>query len=283
MKLGRKLETVLCGAVLVGALSLPVRADVKYTTEMLMGGGGAQTPKMSMTTSVKGKRERVDLDMAMGPMQMHRTTITMCDKRQIVDIDEGAKVYKVSPITPMSRMMPMGRPSNTHHEHKTGTGQIVTTVTVRDAGAEKIGQFDTRHYIVDMQVQSSGCAGNDTSTFSSEMWVAPGRMAFNCGEVSKPQETVDDNGCKITYVMKGDMKKFADIQNGLVVQRTFKSPHGGPTMTQRVSSYSEAALPDSEFNVPSDCRQVSDEEFEQAVMRAMMQKMQGQPQPGGDQ
>lgn len=278
----RSLGSALCAAALLASMAASAFGDVKYTMTTTMDVGGGQAPSMTMTTSVKGRAERVDMAMSMGPMKMQMTTLTLCDKHQVVDISPGAKAYRVQPITPMSRIMPSAGVGMSKKQHQTGTGQIVSTVNVKDLGSEKIGEFNTHHYAIDMQMQLSGCAGNSTEKFTSEIWVAPGKSPFNCPEATGINQEVNDNGCKITYVWKGDVKLFNEIQNGLTVQRKFTQPNGGPAMMQKITSYSEATLSDSDFQVPSGFQQLSGDAYDQAVQKAMMEQMKQQmQQPGG--
>ena len=275
------LRTLVCGTALLVALTTPSWADIRYTTEMIMEMNGQSQPTMTMTTQVKGKRERVDLKMEMGPMKMQRTTLTLCDTRQRMEVSDAAKVFTVGPLNPVSQTAVGARPPKQDAPKQTGTGQMITTVAVKDLGPEKIGQFNTEHYIINMTIETSGCAGNDKNTFESEVWVAAAVPVFSCPDIWQPSYATETDGCKISYVMKGDVKQFTSIHGGLVVQRKFKQPGGG-AMVQRVSSYEgNVTLNDADFQAPSGYAKVSQGEFEQAVMKAMMQQM--QPPSGGGQ
>lgn len=265
-------RSALCAGALLFLLAGAAAADVRYTTQMLMDMGGQEQPMMTMTTQIKGQRERVDMQMSMGPMQMQRTQLTMCDQHLKADINATARIFTLSPIEPLANMMsPMQAMKRPPKEHASGTGTVTTTITVEDKGTEQVGQFNAHHYIVNMQMQTTGCAGNDNTTMKSEMWVAPVSVGFNCPERSAPQGAVENGGCRITYVTKGDTAKFAEIQGGLIVQRKFFEQ--GSTFIQRVTSYSTASLNDADFKIPGDFKQVSQSDFEKAAMKAMQENM----------
>lgn len=274
----RSIRAFVCGTALLATLVAPSWADIRYTTEMTMEQGGESQPTMTMVTQVKGKRERVDMKMEMGPMKMQRTTLTLCDLRQRMEVSDAAKVYTVGPLNPSSQMAATAQRAKSEGPKKTGTGQMITTVTVKDLGPEKIGQFNTEHYIINMTMETSGCAGNDKNSFDSEVWVSAAVPVFSCPDIWQPNYATEDDGCKISYVMKGDVKQFMAIHNGLVVQRKFKQPGGG-AMVQRVSSYEgNVTLNAADFQAPAGYTKVSSGEFEQAAMKAMMQQMQMPPQ-----
>lgn len=272
------LRTFVCGTALLVALAAPVWADIRYTTEMTMQMGGESQPTMTMTTQVKGKRERVDMDIDMGPMKMRRTTLTLCDLRQRMEVSDAAKIYAVSPLDPASQVAMASRGPKEPAPKKTGTGQMITTVTVKDLGREKLGQFNTEHYMINMTIETTGCAGNDKNSFDSEVWVSAAVPVFSCPDVWQPNYVTENDGCKISYVMKGDVKLFTAIHSGLIVQRKFTQPDGG-AMIQRVTSYEgNVTLKDADFQAPAGYTKVSSGEFEQAAMKAMMQQMQMPPQ-----
>lgn len=264
-----------CVSALVLALHGSAHADVRYTTQMIVEAGGAQMPQTSMTTEIKGMWKRDDMNTQMGPYSMHRTTLTLCDKHEHVEIDRGAQVYTVGPIDPMKGMGPMSvMPHHTHAPGTTGTGHVILTYGVQDNGVEQIGKFNAHHYMITMRVQSSGCAGNNDSTNVQEIWVAPGNVTFFCPEMARPTLEVNNDGCKITYEMKGDATLFANLQRELVVQRKMVQAGGRTTMTMRITDYSTANLPDSDFEVPAGFAKVSQAEFDQAAMRQFMPNMQ---------
>lgn len=272
------IRTLLCGAALVAALSTSAFADLRYTTESTMSVEGQTQPMMTTTTQVKGNKERVDMAMQMGPMKMQRTTITSCGTRQRIEVSDAARVYAAQAMNPLTSALGQAdtRKKN-RREHQQGTGKITTTLTIKDLGREKVGQFDTEHYVITMQIESSGCAGSANNEIKSEIWVAPKAHTFYCPEMCKPEHVAENDGCKVTYVMKGDLTRFAAIQQGLVVKRVCVLD-GGSKMTMLVTAYEDnVTLDESTFNVPAGYNKVSPEEFESAVMNAMMQQMRRAP------
>jgi hypothetical protein len=88
--------------------------------------------------------------------------------------------------------------------------------------------------------------------------------------------TADENGCKMTYVLKGDWQKATALLNGMIVREKMYA-NGAVAVNQELTDYSSAALPDSLFAPPAEYRKVTLEEFNQAVQQKMMHNMQ-QPQ-----
>lgn len=271
MKLFKGLACVVSAGALLLSLGQCAHADVTYTSQTLMG----DRVLMTQTTEVKGHKQRVETKMDFGPMHRDTVDITDCDAHQKITADPNIKMFMVGPIVPnlapASPMMQRGAP------HKTGTGHVAITVAMEDKGTEKIGQFDTHHWLVHMQTVSSGCAGDRNTNMDMDLWVAPVvKVGFSCEEHTRPLNVVDNEGCKITYELKGDFKKFAEIQKDLVVQRTFSN--GRFNMTMKVTQYSLAAVSDADFAPPAGFTRASRVEYEQAEAGAMRQMM---PMPGG--
>ena len=274
----------LCGRVItIAAMFLLVvttaHADARYTTEMLVHGhAGGPGPQITRTVEIKGHRERDVTTTAMGPMHMKRVTITMCDLHQTVDIDDELRIYSVEATSPLSRIPGMAK-MNHPHERGAGGGHVVMTSKVVDHGPEMVGKYHTRHYTVTMHIVSTGCAGNNNTTMTYDLWVAPGHLVgLNCPQASQPTTQVDNHGCKITYEMKGDYLELASIERNLPVQTIFRTPQG--QMIMRLTDFSQAPLNASDFTIPAGYRKVSQPQFQQAEQRAMMQRMMQRMHPG---
>jgi hypothetical protein len=155
---------------------------------------------------------------------------------------------------------------------KTGAGRMVTTYTVKDLGREKLQNLDTRHAMVTMEIQTSGCLGVSQSSIQYEVWVAP-KSVKPCAEQFSPSRVVAGaNGCSITYEAKGDVAAMQEAMSGMVVQQKFYTGDK-VTMTQELRDFSEAALDASLFTVPADYKQVTQAELDQARADAMRKAM----------
>jgi len=71
----------------------PISGDFKITIKTTMAGMPTQS-----TTMIKGLRERTETNMALGGMNMSQTSITQCDLRRTIQINDRARKYMISPM-----------------------------------------------------------------------------------------------------------------------------------------------------------------------------------------
>src|SRR5207245_1884733 len=55
-----------------------------------------------------------------------------------------------------------------------GTGKMIITTDAQDLGEEEVAGVKTRHWMMSVRTQSSGCAGDADATIKMEVWTAPG-------------------------------------------------------------------------------------------------------------
>lgn len=289
-------SSLLLGALLTAVVASPSHADVRYTSQMTMGGAaqgadapatmpaGMTTPTLRTTTYVKDMHERVETSMQMGPMKMDTVTLTLCDKHQSIKLDPALKIYTVAPISVMSFGAPPamnGRKGmGGMPEDKPGVGTVTTTLSVQDLGTEKVAQIDNaHHYKLSVRNQTTGCIGQGDTTFVMEEWVAPIKGGLSCPEryAAAPRTVPNDHGCQITYTIKGDMDKLRDIAGGMVVRMIIYGDKEGTKVVaqQDLRDYSTAALDDALFTTPADYKEVSAEDFQKQEADAMRQRMMG--------
>lgn len=271
MKIVQRLGAACMAVGLAWLSASAAHADVKYTSTVGMG-SAHQGLSMKTTTFVKGERERTEHTMEMGPIHMNMVSITQCDRHQTVRVDPDLKIYTVGPIGgPGGMTTPMGVMERRPRGGVGGTGQTVITYTVQDLGYEKIGELNTHHSMITMQMQSSGCAGKSDQTFKNEVWTAK-IPAFSCPERQAPTRTVEEHGCNITYETHGDTARMASAMAGVPVR--LKVYNGDEVVTtQDLADYSTAPLSEALFDVPSDFKKVSETEFAQAEKEKMMRSM----------
>lgn len=281
----RKLSS-LVGAMLIAG-TLTAHADVRYTSQMTMGGAtapgeaaeGMAMPAIRTTTFLKDMHERVETSMHMGPMTMDTVTLTLCDKHQSVKMNPALKIYTVGPIGAMTFGAPgQGRPGMQMPEGKPGAGTLTTTMAVQDLGREKVAGHDAHHFKLTMRTQSDGCIGKADNTFIMEDWIAALKGGLVCPERYAPTRVVpNERGCKITYKFKGDLLSLKEIGAGMVVKMIiYGDDKGGkPVAQQDLRDYSTAPLDESLFAPPADYKQVSPEEYQKQESDAMRKAMMG--------
>lgn len=303
----KQILVAAAGAALLSGLSCGIaRADMRWTTEMkvdigsVMGPGAAGAadamgqPTIAYTTAVKEGAQRKESKMEMGPFSINDVTLTLCEKKQLIQIDEGLKIYTISPLTgnesgfvnPMAGMKMPGMPGP-----KPGApaeGKIVSTVTAEDLGEETVADTPAHHWKITIQNEKSGCAGKGTDTTKMEVWVANFDEPVFCPDsggsnpVRDLQNAMNPN-CKITFESKGDGNEaVTKIFRGLVLRMKILDPKTNkPTMTQEVTQLTRAKQDDALFEVPAGFREVKADEYQRLKSQAMMQKLfQGGLPPG---
>src|SRR5437588_4752949 len=76
----------------------PIRGDFKITIKQSMGGAG----EINSTTMIKGARERSETSMNVpgmpAGMNMGQVTITQCDLKRTIQINDRARKYMITPM-----------------------------------------------------------------------------------------------------------------------------------------------------------------------------------------
>lgn len=274
----KHLVVAACG--LLGACSA-ANADIKYTTEMTMEGMGDAMPKTVTFRAVKPNFERNEMRQTIGTYQMNNVTIRECGKKQTIKIDPSLKIYAIVPDGEAGETTPDGKPKP-QSKKEPKTGHMVMTYKVQDLGEEEVAGFKTRHYMIDTEMTSTGCAGNGTTKIKQEIWVSDIRDANPCPADSSStsiSDAMSRSDCKITVETKGDFALYGEIYRGLILRQ--KTYNGDKVMmTTEVTMLSQAKFEDdSLFTVPADYKQVSDKEFQNAQTQAMMKAMMGGAMP----
>ena len=284
-----------CGVALGSAVLCTTgiaRADIKYTKETRMGDAagqnGVNTPMNKSTTYVKQGFERTDTTTQYGTVPMTDVALTLCEKKQLVRLNPKLKVYTVAPLDWGQTATADDATKGTPDKDTRGTGKMVVTYALQDLGEETVAGFKTRHYMINMRMQSSGCAGDGDNSTKMEVWVADIKNANACtpqGLDPKAWAGAYRQDCKITYEQKGDVAAVTKAYSGLIMR--LKMYNGDKVMmVQEITMLSQAKIDDAPFVIPADYKQVSEQEYHQMQTQAMMQAMTEQSnQPdnnGGD-
>jgi hypothetical protein len=253
------------GALLMQAA--PVRADIKYTQVMKSADGKTVN---SVTKYVKQGAERSETVSEFGQMKIKNITLRLCEKNQTLTLEPTLKVYKVDTDGAGGTATGAGGASKTAAGN--ATGKITVTTKVQNLGTETVAGFKTRHYMINTSMQSSGCAGNANTNSKMEIWVADIKDAVACkgNDVDYMAGVNRNRDCKVTIEQKGD--NAAQAYDGLIMR--MKMYDGDKvTFIQEVTMLSQAKLTDEPFTLPAGYKKVSEQEFQQAQSRAMMEAM----------
>lgn len=272
--------TLLC-------LALSTFADIKVTQRVTMSGQKFESTKM-----IKGSRERTEQKMDMGDPQAAAyfpqiATITQCDLRRTVRLNDRKQLYMVEPFqteteTPAAR--PATAPSTTTVTRHGGT--MTMTYIVKDTGERKIMfGMQARHLIVTQEMESSAdsCNGPSKTKMEFDGWYVDFSAEFNCPNAapeipSRPNMNKPD--CIDRIVMKGG----GAGRLGFLLNGTMKmyGADGSVTMTQTTETLdlSRSPLDAALFDIPKTYREASSSRDLYAIsMPSMKDIMAGNDNP----
>src|SRR5437016_6380635 len=129
----------------------PIRGDFKITIKTMMAGMPTQS-----TTMIKGLRERSETNMAMGGMNMSQVSVTQCDLKRTIQINDRARKYMISPMDSgdSSIGVDSGAPASGGASRRGGV--VTMTINPVDTGERKeMFGFNARHLKQTMMSESS--------------------------------------------------------------------------------------------------------------------------------
>jgi hypothetical protein len=268
-------------AVTVGTIAmsmLPAYADIQYTQETRMPDRPGDKPFSSTVTYKRPGAERTETTYQFGDTEQKSITLTVCAKKEMYTLDPSLKIYTAMPLVPRAAT---NKPTAVKAAagQKTGT-MIMTLVSIKDLGPQKVGQFSTRGYEVVTRMQTTGCMGNSDRKFKQQIFVAPqatlaGGGGDGCNDMTTSGSTGSD--CKSATIYKGDWSRFNKLTKGLQVRtRIYKDAGDSVQMETQTTKVSRAKLPGSLFAIPTGFKRVSAQEFQTAQSKAMMDRMKTQ-------
>ncbi len=249
--------------IFVFVLSIVVQsfADVKIKQRITVEGQGSE-----QTTMIKGARERRETkiitgkgdDNQMAEFMPSIATITQCDLRRSLRVNDKKKLYAVDPFNGGETV------SNTAPQKNVNTrkgGLMTITFTVTDTGERKtMFGLQARHLKVLQMMESSAdsCSGASKSKIEIDAWYADFSADFNCPidlpdgpPVSKP-----DCRDRIVYKKSGTTKLGFLLDGTMTVfDANGKAVSNIRTETLEIS---RSPLDISFFDVGKDYREVSD-------------------------
>src|SRR5438445_8791576 len=119
----------------------PITGDFKITIKTTMAGMPTQS-----TTMIKGLRERSETNMSVAGMNMSQTSITQCDLRRTIQINDRARKYMISPMdSDESTASTTGTDAAMSGPSRRG-GVVTMSVNTTDTGERKeMFGFTARH------------------------------------------------------------------------------------------------------------------------------------------
>src|SRR5207253_4255051 len=156
---------------------------------------------------IKGRRERSVSDAAGGGMDTSRVSITQCDLRRTIQINESARKYLIMPMDSDDASTPSSSISGGPTGGQTRAGGVVTmTMNTIDTGERKeMFGFTARHLRRTMTSVSSPDACNQQQMrMETDGWYINLEYGLNCGS-SRPAQMgrmAAASGCQDRYQYK---------------------------------------------------------------------------------
>jgi len=229
----------------------PITGDFKITIKTTMAGMPTQT-----TTMIKGLRERSETNMSMGGMNMSQTSITQCDLRRTIQINDRARKYMISP---MDSDEANGASTSAAAGPATGDtsrrgGLVTMTVNTIDTGERKqMFGFTARHLKRTTMSQSSPDAcGQQQMKIETDGWYINLEYGLSCPTQRPPQRPgMASTSCRDRYQYKHNGP--SNLGYPLVETTTVYGADGSATftMTKEVIELSRQTLDAALFDLPA--------------------------------
>ena len=179
----------------------PVTGDFKITFRQSYGG-----QEMTSTTMIKGRRERSEMSVPGMPPGMNVSTITECDLKRTIQINDRARKYMIVPMdTGDSDASPSPSAPRTSEGPSRRGGNITITMNTVDTGERKeMFGMTARHLKQTMMTESSpdACSPNNMK-MERDGWYVNLEYGLNCGTDKPPQvPNAPTGGCRDTYHYK---------------------------------------------------------------------------------
>jgi hypothetical protein len=234
----------------------PITGDFKITIKNTVAGQTSQG-----TTMIKGSRQRDETSM--GGMAQGQTTITQCDLKRTIQINDGARKYIITPMaTDESDASGAGG-------HATGGGAaqrggIVTmTVNTMDTGERKeMFGFTARHLKRTTMMESGpGACSQQKMKIETDGWYINLEYGLACETASRPpQMGAPSQGCRDRYQYRRTGP--TNVGFPLIETTTMYGEDGSATftMTKEVLEISRQSLDAALFEIPAGYTQASSQQ-----------------------
>lgn len=262
----RVLNILFAIAAIVSLVSVSL-ADITLKQRVTMSG-----QKFESTKQIKGPRERTEQHMEMDDPAMAAyfpqvATITQCDLKRRIQINDRKQLYFIEPFeTPETEVLP-ARPARTAQPATTAParkgGTLTMTYTVRDTGERKtMFGLQARHIITTQEMETSpdACNGPTRSKIEYDGWYVDFAADFSCPTAAAPPSPMGRTpkpDCRDRIVMKGS----GTAPKGMMLEGTMRmyGADGSVQMTQTTETLelSRETLDPSLFDVPQGYRLAS--------------------------
>ena len=251
----------------------PIRGDFKITIKTNMAGQERQS-----TTMIKGLRERSE--MSAGGMNMGMVSVTQCDLKRTIQINDRARKYIITPMESddsASGPSSGGGMSAFAGGGPSRRGGVVTmTVNTTDTGERKqMFGFTARHLKRTMMSESSPDACQPQQMkMETDGWYINLEYGLSCGSARPPQMggRPAPQGCRDRYQFKRTGP--TNLGYPLIETTTMYGSDGSVqfTMSKEVIELSRETLDAALFDVPAGYAEARSQQemYSQPSMAEMM-------------
>jgi hypothetical protein len=234
----------------------PITGDFKIMIKQSMSG-----QEMTSTTMIKGLRERSETNVPGMPAGMGMTTITECDLKRTIQINDRSRKYLITPMDSGdtdTTSAPSG-PRPSAGPSRRGGIVTMTSNTVDTGERRDMFGFTARHLKSTTMTESSPDACNPNNMkIERDGWYINLEYGLNCGSERPPQApNMPTGGCRDTYRVK--RTGVATLGYPLVETMKMYGADGSVTftMTKEVIELSRQSLDAALFDIPAGYTQAS--------------------------
>lgn len=237
----------------------PITGDFKITYRTSLSGQSMQS-----TTMIKGQRERSETSVSAGAYTMNTVTITQCDMRRTIQINDRARKYLITPMDDGTSSDSTSTVAPRTGAPATRGGVVTMTVNTVDTGERKeIMGFTARHLKRTTIMESSPDAcSQQKMKIETDGWYINLEYGLSCpaNRSSSSGGATSAGGCRDRYVYKTTGP--ANIGYPLQETTTMYGPDGSVTMTmtKEVIEISRQPLEAALFDIPAGYSEARDQQ-----------------------
>jgi hypothetical protein len=237
----------------------PLAGDFKITFKQTVSGQSMQS-----TTMIKGQRERSETSVSTGAYTMNTISITQCDMRRTIQINDRARKYLIAPMDDGTSSGSTSTVAPRTGAPATRGGVVTMTVNTVDTGERKeVMGFTARHLKRTTIMESSADACTQQKMkIETDGWYINLEYGLSCpaNRSSYSGGATSAGGCRDRYVYKTTGP--ANIGYPLQETTTMYGPDGSVTMTmtKEVIEISRQPLEAALFDIPAGYTQAKDQQ-----------------------
>lgn len=237
----------------------PLAGDFKITFKQTVSGQSMQS-----TTMIKGQRERSETIIDAGAYTMSTVSITQCDMKRTIQINDRARKYLITPMDDGLSNSSTSTSGARTSSPATRGGVVTMTVNTVDTGERKeIMGFTARHIKRTTIMESSADAcSQQKMKIETDGWYINLEYGLSCptNRSSYTDPAATTGGCRDRYVYKSTGP--ANVGYPLQETTTIYGADGSVTMTttKEVQEISRQPLEAGLFDIPAGYSEARDQQ-----------------------